>query len=107
MRFRFLAPVYVDGRMFNAGEVCEMRADFIPPGCVEPLDASAVQAFYRAGPQPLGLVRQQWSDLIVTHYPATYWKPIDAAQEHWVLTGLGAHLGSVKWTSDADPRAVP
>jgi hypothetical protein len=105
MRFRFLADCYVGGHYFQAGNVAEMPASFIPPAACEPLDAEAAQAFFDAGPQITPLCRQQWSDRIITNYPTTYWRPTDAAKENWELTGLGRGLGVKRWTSDADKSA--
>jgi hypothetical protein len=86
------------GHYFNAGDIVStsdvgglLPANWVPPGAVEPLDASAVAAFYAAGPQimPL-LVRQQWSGIPVSP-PATYWRQIPGGRM-WGLTGLGAGL---------------
>jgi hypothetical protein len=107
MRFRFLAPAYIDGCLFQAGQICEMKDDWVPGPFVEPLDLAGAKPMFDAGPQVLGLVRQQFSDLILTRYPTTFWKPVDAAKETWELTGLGSGLGVKRWTSDAAPGALP
>jgi hypothetical protein len=106
MRFRFLQPAYINGRLYEVGEVSEMSNDFIPPAACEPLDAAGALAMWKAGPQVMGLQRQVWFGVPMP-VPQTYWKPIDAAQEMWRLVGLGSDLPAVKWTSDADPRALP
>jgi hypothetical protein len=36
-KYRFLQSAYVDGRVFNAGEVCDLRDDWVPGPFVEPL----------------------------------------------------------------------
>jgi hypothetical protein len=104
-RYRFLAAAYIDGRVFQPGEQADLRADWVPGPYVEPLDAEAARAFFDAGPMVLGLVRQQWSDLVVTRYPVTYWRPTDATKETWELVGLGSGFGTKRWTSDADKSA--
>ena len=106
MRWRFLQSAYIDGRLFNAGEICEMRNDWVPGPFVEPLTPDAAQAFFEAGPFVLGLVRQQFSDLPVTQYPATYWRPCSADKEMWELVGLGRGQRK-KWNSDAERGALP
>jgi hypothetical protein len=102
-QYRFLQDAYVNGGYFQAGLVTAMPPDWVPGPYVEPLDAEAVVAFHRAGPQLTPPIRQQWSDVLITTYPATYWKPVDPQREFWELTGLGRGLGAVKWASDADP----
>jgi hypothetical protein len=95
MKFRWLQPGYVNGCRYEAGQIVEMKPDFVPPGACEPLDAEATAAYFLAGPQPLGLVRQQWSDLLLFHYPKTFWTK---SGDEWRLTGLGADLGTKKAT---------
>jgi hypothetical protein len=101
-KYRFLQAAYVDGALINAGQVCDLRDDWVPNGNVEPLDASALSAFWEAGPQPLGLVRQQLSDVLLTRYPSIYWRQIN--KEEFQLTGSGASLGPKKATR---PMEVP
>ena len=102
-RYRFLQDGFVGQFCHQAGSVAELPADWVPGPFVEPLDAEAVQAFFEAGPQPCGLIRQQWSDILLTEFPRTYWTPVDARKTRWRLTGLGEHLGTARSTSDADP----
>ena len=108
-RYRFLQSAYIDGRLFNAGEIAELRDDWVPGPYVEPLDLAGAQAMWNAGPQCLGLVRQQFSDpqLLMHQYPKTFWKPVDAAQETWELVGLGKGLGTKRWTSNAQRGVLP
>ena len=108
MKYRILAPIFDGARRYEAGEVVDMPDTFIPSGACEPLDAAAAQRFFDQGPQPCPLVRQQWDNLIVTQYPRTIWKRVDPKDSTmWKLTGLGEHLGAVKWKSDADPLNSP
>jgi hypothetical protein len=100
-QYRFLQDAYVNGGYFQAGLVTAMPPDWIPGPYVEPLDDEAVQAFFKAGPQLMGLQRQRWFGVPMP-VPVTYWKPADRQREYWQLTGLGAHLGAAKWTSDSD-----
>jgi hypothetical protein len=102
--WRWLQPAYID-RLYNAGEIVDMPADFVPPAACEPLDAEAAAAYFAAGPQVCGLIRQQY--LWLTTAPATYWRPTNAEKTIWELTGLGRGLGAVKWTSNAERGAVP
>jgi hypothetical protein len=96
MKFRWLQAGYVDGCYYEAGQIAEMPATFVPSGAVEPLDPEGARAFWNAGPSPLGLVRQQWSHLLLQTYPTTYWKQIN--KDEFQLTGLGASLGPKKAT---------
>jgi len=98
MRYRILSPIFDGSSRYEAGQIVDMPSSFVPPGCVEPLDAEATQAFFDAGPQPLGLVRQQWDDLILTRYPSVYWRLVNATENLWALTGRGSDLGVVKAT---------
>jgi hypothetical protein len=63
-----------NGAYALAGTVVTMPDNWVPSGNCEPLDQAALTAFINAGPQQLGLVRQQWSGQFVTP-PKTYWKP--------------------------------
>ena len=99
-RYRFLADCYVNGTYINAGDIVAtadaggtLPTNWVPPAAVEPLDASAVSAFYAAGVQITGLVRQQWSTQFVT-VPVTYWRQIPGGK-FWQLTGLGVGLAPI------------
>ena len=89
MKFRFLSDHYINDRTISAGEIVEMPSDWVPSNAVEPLDAEAVEAFWRAGPQQRGAIR------IV---PTTYWlaAPIPGSSaRRWTLTGLGANQPAI------------
>jgi hypothetical protein len=84
--------------MFGAGGT--LPFGWVPTGQVDPLDAAAVQDFFKAGPQQLGLARQQWTGISVPR-PVTYWVPVTPPGRpgvgQWQLTGLGAGLGVADW----------
>lgn len=70
---------------------------WVPPGCVEPLDASAATAFWQAGVQLPGRVISQWTNQVVPP-PLTKWVPIPDKPDPtgrvipsglYQLTGLG------------------
>jgi hypothetical protein len=76
-----------------AGAIVDMPDDWQPHGGCEPLDAAAIRAFWSAGPVPAPLVRQQWSDQLIT-MPVIYWRAVgDPAHNMFQLTGQGAALG--------------
>src|SRR6516165_8969891 len=78
------------GGYHHAGDIASLPDDWVPPAAVEPLDQSALEAFYAAGPQPPPLVRSQWSHVHVAN-SVTYWKPVIINNVRlWQLTGLGA-----------------
>jgi hypothetical protein len=107
MRFRFLAPVYAD-RRYEAVEICEMPATFVPPAACEPLDSAALNAFYAQGPQVVPLTMMRWSDIPMSTMPVTYWTRVDPTDNAlWKLTGLGSAMPPVRWTSQADPGSLP
>jgi hypothetical protein len=95
-QYRFLQDAYV-GQYFLAGTTAataDVAGGTLPIGwtpsvCVDPLDTAAVNAYWAAGPQLLGLVRQQWSTIPVTP-PVTYWRAVGGGQ--YQLGGLGAGL---------------
>ena len=93
-RYRFLQDAYIGERHYLAGTFAEMPTDWVPAGYVEPMDVEAVAAFFAAGPQPTPLVRQQWDNILITTYPATYWRSLSGG--NCQLTGLGSGLGVVK-----------
>jgi hypothetical protein len=85
MRFRFLQDHLVEGsRIVTAGAIEEMGADFVPTGACEALDADALSAVYRAGPQIPRVHPTQ-------NVPQTFWL-WDPAIKRWRLTGLGSGL---------------
>ena len=83
-RWRFLTPHYINEQIHPPGAIAEISATWMPTPDVEPLDAEAVQLFWRCGPRDLGDVRVR---------PGTRWVMNKAGR--WQLTGLGAHLGEV------------
>jgi hypothetical protein len=90
MKFRFLVPHHLD-RIYAAGEVAEVPADFVPSGQVEPLDQEALATFHALGPQTMGYVFNGFR----VAAPKTRWvsDPIEGSvHRRWRLTGLGAHL---------------
>ena len=106
--YRFLADHSVGPFYFQAGTTASTADDggllpvgWVPTGGCEPLDASAVAAFFAAGPQFGWPIRQQWSGIGVPR-PVTYWVPRpDAAAgnpyREYVLVGLGAGLGFAQY----------
>jgi hypothetical protein len=87
-QYRLLADHWINQFYFLAGTTLTMADNWVPSNAVDPLDTPAVNAFWAAGPRPLGLVRQQWSDIQVA-LPITYWKQIPGGN-FWQLTGLGS-----------------
>jgi hypothetical protein len=63
----------------------------VPSGQVEPLDSAAIQDFWNAGVQQLGLIR--------VSRPAVYWAPFPSGggTRPYQLTGAGAALGFRNW----------
>jgi hypothetical protein len=105
--YRLLADHYVGGVVHLAGTTLStadvggtLPTGWVPSGQVDPLDGDAVQAFWDAGPQGLGLVRQRWTGTPVPR-PVTYWVPYPAGggTSPMILTGLGAGLGFRNWIS--------
>lgn len=100
----------ISGQYFYAGSVVAEGIDvpigWPPTPNVDPLNTSAVQEFYQAGPQLQGLTRTQWQAIPVAR-PVTYWIAVGGSGgfspgfgpgfQHvsyppaWVLTGLGSN----------------
>jgi hypothetical protein len=78
--------------------------NWVPPGCVDPLDGLALAAFYAAGPQMPGKVQQQWTGIGVSP-PTTKWVPVgpNAGPGLYQLTGLGAGLPAQQFFGAAPP----
>ena len=102
--YRFLQNHYVDGVTYLAGTTAStadvggpLPEGWAPSGQVDPLDSAAVQAFWNAGVQLLGLVRQQWTGISVPK-PTTYWVPAVNPNPYreYLLTGLGAGMPMVQ-----------
>jgi len=100
-QYRALQDLYLNGAYVSAGDIITLPNNFVPSAALDPLDASALSAFYAAGPQATPLVRQQWSTVAVT--PAvTYWRatslpavPGASGATSWQLTRLGANLPAI------------
>lgn len=100
--YRFLRDHYID-RIYLAGTTAStadvggtLPAGWVPSAGVDPLDPDAVEAFFAAGVQLTGPVRQQWSTQSVP-VPRTYW--VRSGPNEWRLTGLGSNLGFTSWTA--------
>jgi hypothetical protein len=102
-QYRLLADHWIGQFYFAAGTMAStsdvgglLPANWTPSGNSEPLDTDAVNAFWNAGPQLLGLVRSQFSNQYVAP-PVTYWlaQPQDTAPTKWTMTGLGAGLAPI------------
>lgn len=102
--YRFLQDHYVNGVTYLAGTTAStadvfgsLPARWQPSGQVDPLDNTAVQAFWNAGVQLLGLVRQQWTGIPIVP-PTTYWTPAVTPNPYreYLLTGLGAQMPMVQ-----------
>jgi hypothetical protein len=93
-------PVLAGTILTDQPPVPNIPVGWVPPAAVDPLDTGAVTAFWNAGVQLLGLVRQQWNGINVVP-PVTFWKVDPAAgpgnpYRQFVLAGLGAGLGMVQ-----------
>jgi hypothetical protein len=85
--FRFLKDHWVDEDYILAGDVKEMFTFWVPTADVEPLDTTAVNAFYSAGPKLGAVIRSQFTNRPIAP-PITYWRAL--SPNLWALTGLGA-----------------
>lgn len=93
--YYFLYDHFVDEEYIQAGETREMFVPWTPTADVEPLDATAVQAFWEAGPSLGAVVRTRLQQYPVRR-PVTYWYKTTGF--YWALSGLGAGLA---------PRSAP
>jgi hypothetical protein len=100
-QYRFLQDASVGQLYYEAGTIAStadvggtLPSGWKPNGDVDPLDTAAVNAFWAMGPQPLGLVRAQFSTQAVNP-PVTAWIATPGPVTSWRLTGLGAGLGAV------------
>jgi hypothetical protein len=101
--YRFLADHSIGQFYYSAGTTAStadvangtLPVGWTPSNMVDPLDASALSAFYSAGPQLLGLARTQFNGISVSP-PVTYWRgtPLGALTQYQ-LTGLGSALGPI------------
>jgi hypothetical protein len=100
--YRFLAPHYlgVGGGMYiNAGSVLStadvggiLPANWVPSNSVDPIDASAIAAFFAAGVQlwpgcPIGVNGFQIAP------PVTYWQSSRPQYNEYALVSAGVVLG--------------
>jgi hypothetical protein len=100
--YRMLQDHYVANQLLLTGTIQStadvggvLPTNWKPSANVEPLDAAAVSAFYALGPQPLGLVRQQYDELLMSP-PVTFWKATNVGGlKSYSLTGLGAGLAPI------------
>jgi hypothetical protein len=91
-RYRFLEAHYIAGARVIPAGVVETTVDeggilptsFVPDGACEPMDRTAIEAFYRAGPAHCRIHP-------TVNVPTTYWL-LNPATKEWSLTGLGADL---------------
>jgi hypothetical protein len=101
--YKLLLPHYVRGAYLDEGltvtEGVQIPSGWVPTLAVDPLNNSAVLAFFNAGPRDGG----QYPDLSLYQSenfartsvtpPATYW--VRTGVNEWSLTGLGIGLGPV------------
>jgi hypothetical protein len=80
----------------DQGPNANIPKNWVPPFCVEPLDAAALTAFYANGPGPSGPILNHWAGLNVP-LPITFWKFVSGSNPNrlYGLTGLGAALPPV------------
>jgi|SRR6516165_11640940 hypothetical protein len=99
-QYRLLGDVYAGGAHLLAGQIVDMPTDWIPPGCVDPIDQDAIQAFWNAGPQIAAPARQQWFGIPLEQNARIYWQPIgNPIYAYYQLTGGGAALGPRQMTN--------
>ena len=99
-KYRFFQDAWVGTNNYTAGDIAStadvggtLPTNWVPCVAVDPLDASAINAFWQAGVQLPGLVRQQWNGIPVAP-PLIYWKPFNLINAvSYQLTGAGAALG--------------
>jgi hypothetical protein len=96
--YRLLEDHSIGGGYLEAGTVVStadvggiLPVNWVPTGNCDPLDASAVTAFWNVGPQLCRLARQQWSTQVIDP-PLVYWKSV--GQGAYALTSAGASLGT-------------
>jgi hypothetical protein len=102
--YRFFEAHYVNGQYYEPGEVAStadvpggtLPLDWVPSAQVDPLDASAIRAYWEAGPQTLNPTKQRWVGHPVGT-PRIYWQPARnprfRAAGYFELTGDGAAFG--------------
>jgi hypothetical protein len=78
----------------DQGPSANIPLGWLPPPCVEPLDAGSLAAYFAAGPGPSGSILNQWTGINVPP-PATFWRAVPGTANPtrmYQLTGLGAAL---------------
>lgn len=108
--YRLLQDHYLSNQLVPSGTVVTegglIPNGWVPTGNVEPLNSDAVNAFYAAGPQLMGLIQSPYGQAVGP--PITYWKKVGGfgsgfapgflGQTLYQLTGLGILLS---------PKALP
>jgi hypothetical protein len=89
-------PYITAGQMLTDGldgNPPNIPLNWVPPAAVDPISPDAIQNFWNAGVQQLGLVR--------VSRPLIYWAPFPSAggTRPYQLTGAGAALGFRNWTT--------
>jgi hypothetical protein len=87
-------PYITAGQMLTDGldgNPANIPLGWVPPAAVDPISSDAIQNFWNAGVQILGMVR--------VSPPLIYWQPFPAGggTRPYQLTGPGAALGFVNW----------
>jgi hypothetical protein len=91
--YRLLADCVIGGAVIPAGTTVTMpTGGWTPPGCVDPIDANAIQDFWNVGPQPAPLARTQFSTQSVAALQI-FWRCVNPTTNQYQLTGAGAALG--------------
>ena len=104
--YRFLADHSVGPFYFQAGTTASTADDgvgllpvgWVPTGGVEPLDSSAVAAFFAAGPQFGWPIRQQWTGIGVPR-PVTYWVPDPMLRLAIPIASMSLSASAQDWAS--------
>jgi hypothetical protein len=87
-------PYVQAGTILIDGPGGNIPNNWVPPPCVEPLDAPSLAAYYAAGPGPTGPIVNHWVGLSVVP-PLTAWVPVVGSSNPtrlYSLSGLGLGL---------------
>jgi hypothetical protein len=104
-KYYFLSDHSIGGQYYPAGTIAStadviggtLPLNWTPSGSVDPLDASALAAFYAQGPQqPQNPIRTQFTGINVVS-AITFWKFVSGANpfRFYQLQGLGLALPPV------------
>jgi hypothetical protein len=92
-KYLFLQKAYVNDRLYEAGEVAEtidaggtLPIDWPPIANVDCLDDSAVECFYRRGPQQHDLIVSRYVDDGV-RLPRVFWRQLPGSPIRYELVG--------------------